>query len=75
MECYVLNILLSSPSRTVFLWCCPVRYSALAVGAGTIPHQKTPKENSILRSGVDNNIIIKRIHKQKQKDNNTTQKS
>ena len=41
MGCYVLNILLSSPSRTVFLLCCLVKYSALAVGSGTIPHQTT----------------------------------
>ena len=50
MGCYVLNILLSFPSRTVFLQCCLVRYSALFVCSGTIPHQTTLQENSSPRS-------------------------
>jgi len=41
IRCYALNILLSTPSGTVFLKCWLVKHSALAIGLSTMPHQKT----------------------------------
>ena len=59
MRCYVhnvLSILLSSPARTIFQQCCLVRYSPLAIGLSTIPHQTTlwerkqfPQEKTIIK--------------------------
>ena len=56
MRCYVLNILLSTLPRTVFLQYCLVRYSVLAVDSGTILHQTTLQGNSTLRSRQQYNI-------------------
>jgi hypothetical protein len=47
-------MLLSSLSGTVFLLCCLVRYSAFAVGSGTIPHQTT------LSAGTTTFVMMRR---------------
>ena len=74
MGCYVLNILLSSPSRTVFLSCCLwciVPSPLVQALCFTRQHYRRT-----VPSGVDNNIIIERTNKQtKAKNNNTAQKS
>ena len=57
LEWEVINILLSSPSRTVFLWCCLVRYIVPSPLAQALYLTRQHYRRTV-PSGVDNNRII-----------------